>query len=42
MRIRPTKNSAVRRHRPAYLPLFAMMNPTAYSAWQPRPDHKSY
>jgi hypothetical protein len=39
MTIRRAKKRTARRRRPAYLPLFAMMNPVAYEGWRPRTDH---
>jgi hypothetical protein len=34
MAIRLAKKADRRRPRPAYLPMFATMNPTAYEAWR--------
>jgi hypothetical protein len=39
MAIRLAKRGNGRRRRPAYLPMFAMMNPTAYAAWRSPMDH---
>jgi anti-anti-sigma factor len=33
------KNANRRRPRPAYLPMFAMMNPTGYAAWRSPMEH---
>jgi hypothetical protein len=39
MVFRLAKKAKGRRSRPAYLPMFALMNPTAYAAWRPPMDH---
>jgi hypothetical protein len=39
MAIRLAKKANGRRRRPAYLPMFATMNPTAYAAWRAPMDH---
>ena len=38
MKVRRAIKGKARRPRPAYLPMFATMNPTAYAAWR-RADH---
>jgi hypothetical protein len=39
MAIRLAKKANGHRRKPAYLPLFATMNPTGYAAWRPPADH---
>jgi hypothetical protein len=39
MAIPVPKNANRRRPRPAYLPMFAMMNPTGYAAWRSPMEH---
>jgi hypothetical protein len=40
MAIRLAKKGNKHRPKPAYLPMFAMMNPRAYAAWNSAPDKR--
>jgi hypothetical protein len=40
MVFRRLKNAKREKFRPAYLPLFAKMNPTAYTAWKSTEDRR--